>query len=301
MVRGVGFEPTNLCRIAASVVENKIDFNNYALWLSQNYRPFTARTRLCYAKKYASCLINRDLGSLKMFTSSKREHILKALSALSKYMGMHENFVRLVKDNGYKWSGRNSDDLIIARLLKNVDKQAIFQWIRDVKAKAREVSDLIDFMLVSGLRLVEAIESNNLIIRLDKEGKLDTYYREDKETLEHFRFKDLFIRNSKKTFISFVHPTVVYRLAMNEPLEYGNVQKMVSWRTGKLRFADIRELHNTLLNKYLTQPEIDFLAGRVSTNVFMTNYFNINLVDDVKVRYFKAIHDIQDELEQTLN
>jgi intergrase/recombinase len=73
---------------------------------------------------------------------------------------------------------------------------------------------------------------------------------------------------------------------------------MVSWRVGKLKFADIRELHNTMLNKHLTQPEIDFLAGRVSTNVFMTNYFNINLINDLKDRYFQALNKIQDELER---
>jgi len=295
----VGFEPTNLYRIAASVVaeEAKIDLSKYSLWLSQNYRPFTARTRLCYARKYAYCLLKKDLSSLVMLTDSQREHVLKALSALSKYMGMHELFIRMVKNHGFKWSGRNSDDPIISRLLKNVDAQGIFQWIRDVKAKARELSDLMDFMLATGLRLIEAIESNNLIIKLDKEGKLSTYYNEDKEVLEHFRFKETFIRNSKKTFISFVPATLVYRMAMNESLEYSNVQKIVSWRIGRLRFADIRELHNTLLNKHLTQPEIDFLAGRVSTNVFMTNYFNINLISDLKTRYFKAINQIQDGLE----
>jgi hypothetical protein len=298
VVRGVGFEPTNPYGIAASVVESKIDFNEYSLWLSNNYRPFTARTRLCYAKKYGNCLLTRNLGNLKMLTDSQREHVLKALSALSKYMGIHEDFVRLVKNHGFKWNGRKSDDIIISRLLKNVDKQGILLWIRDVKAKVREISDLMDFMLATGLRLIEAIESQNLIIKLDNEGKLDTYYSEDKETLEHFRFKDIFIRNSKKVFVSFVRPTLIYRIAMNKPLEYRNVQKMVSWRIGKLRFSDIRELHNTMLNKHLTQPEIDFLAGRVSTNVFMINYFNINLVNDLKDRYFEVVNDIQDELER---
>jgi len=135
------------------------------------------------------------------------------------------------------------------------------------------------------------------MIKLDKKEKLSTYYNEDREVLEHFGFKETFIRNSKKTFISFVPATLVYRIAMNEPLEYSNAQKIVIWRIGKLRFADIRELHNTLMNKHLTQPEIDFLAGRVSTNVFMTNYFNINLISDLKTRYFKAINQIQDGLE----
>jgi len=55
------------------------------------------------------------------------------------------------------------------------------------------------------------------------------------------------------------------------------------------RFSDIREAHGTFITKHLKQPEIDFLHGRVSTNVFMANYFNPALIVDLKERTFKAI------------
>ncbi|HEX69428.1 MAG TPA: hypothetical protein ENG10_03950 [Candidatus Bathyarchaeota archaeon] len=64
----------------------------------------------------------------------------------------------------------------------------------------------------------------------------------------------------------------------------------------KSRFGDVREVHGTFLTKYLRQPEIDFLHGRVSTNVFMQNYFNPALISDLKERVFKAIKEIETKI-----
>jgi intergrase/recombinase len=112
--------------------------------------------------------------------------------------------------------------------------------------------------------------------------------------LEHFRFKDLFIRRSKKAFVSFVPKDLVLRISRNHPLKskFG-VQKRVKLCGLKLRFADIREAHASILTKYLTPSEIDFLHGRVGTSVFMQNYFNPALISDLKDRVFKAIMEIQ--------
>ena len=52
----------------------------------------------------------------------------------------------------------------------------------------------------------------------------------------------------------------------------------------KQGFSEIREVYASLAVKTLRQPEIDFLQGRVSSNVFMRNYFNPNWIDDLKKR-----------------
>jgi intergrase/recombinase len=303
LVRGVGFGPTNPYGIAASGRKSapidEIDAKTLVLfkkWLFKNYRPFTANPRYCYAKKFAHCLLERDLSNLRMLSDCKREHVLKALSSLSKFLGIHEDFRRLVKNYGLKWSGRNSDDVIISRLLKNVNAGEIFQWIRDTKTNVPELNSLLDLMAITGLRLIEAIESINLIIHLNREGKLNTYYDVEKQTLEHFRFKETFIRNSKKVFISFVPKELIQKIAQDKPLDYDSVQKVTEWRMKKLRFGDIRELHASMLTRHLSQPEIDFLHGRVSTNVFMTNYFNVNLISDLRQRVFGAIKEIQTQV-----
>jgi hypothetical protein len=60
----------------------------------------------------------------------------------------------------------------------------------------------------------------------------------------------------------------------------------------KLRFGDIREIHGTLATKFLNEVEINFLHGRVSSSVFMTNYFNPVWISDLKQRTFESVKAI---------
>jgi intergrase/recombinase len=60
-----------------------------------------------------------------------------------------------------------------------------------------------------------------------------------------------------------------------------------------MRFGDLREYYATVMTKWLTPAEIDFLQGRVSGSVFMRHYFNPALIADLKERTFKGLSQIQ--------
>ena len=191
----------------------------------------------------------------------------------------------LVKNYSLKWSGRKAEDLILDRITKVENPDEIFNWIKQVKRVRPELSVFMDFMAVTGLRLVEAVNSYNLIIKLNEEDRLDEYYDLEREVLEHFRFKEIFFRHTKKAFISFVPATLIQRISENKPLtSVVAVQNMVRKKGFKLRFSDIRENHGTLATKHLKDNEIDFLHGRVTSSVFMKNYFNPSLISDLKAR-----------------
>ncbi len=57
--------------------------------------------------------------------------------------------------------------------------------------------------------------------------------------------------------------------------------------------ARIREAHATLMTKHLKDNEVDFLHGRVTSNVFMRNYFNPALIVDLRTRAQRAAMNIQ--------
>jgi intergrase/recombinase len=167
-------------------------------------------------------------------------------------------------------------------------------WIKKVKRVRPELSLFMDFMAVTGLRLVEAVNSYNLIIKLNREGRLDEYYSVEREVLEHFRFKEIFFRHSKKAFISFAPATLIQRVSENKPLtSVIAIQNMVRKKGLKLRFSDIRETYGTLATKHLKDNEIDFLQGRVNSSVFMKNYFNPSLIEDLSARAYKVANEIQ--------
>ena len=122
--------------------------------------------------------------------------------------------------------------------------------------------------------------------------RLNEYYNSENKVLEHFRFKQIFLRRSKKAFISFVPMNLVERISQKRPLTSPvAVQNLVRKKGLKVRFADIRETHATFMTKYLKDNEIDFLHGRVASNVFMRNYFNPSMIGDLKERAIPAIEE----------
>jgi len=263
----------------------------------KTYRVKTARERFNYARQYAYCLFEGNFSDLKVLSEEKRGHVLKALSALAKYLGEYQKFQQLVKDYGLKWSGKAKDALLIQRLTKVVDADEIFNWVKMVKVEVPELAVFMDFVAVTGLRLIEAVEAFNLIVRLAKEGKLNEYYNIETNALENYKFRDLFIRRTKKSFVVFVPRALVEKISCSEPLASANaVLKKLQKRGLECRFGDVREAHASFLTKYLNQNEIDFLHGRIGTSVFMHNYFNPALIGDLKDRVFKAIAEIQNKI-----
>ena len=275
-----------------------IDWQKFRDWLDQKaYKRDVASSMFSYAKQFSSCLTGRDLSKVAGLRDSFRPNVMKALSALAKFLGCYEDYKQLIRQYGLKWGGRSADDLIIDRLNKIKNPDEVFEWIRQAKAARPDLTDFLDLMAVSGLRLVEAVSSYNLIVRLSRENKLQEYYHVEHQTLEHFKFKEIFIRKSKKAFISFVPGELVKRIGENDLLTSPDaVQKLLQKRGLKLRFADIREAHASFSTKFLKDTEIDFLHGRVTTNVFMRNYFNPALITDLQARALQGIQEIQQKV-----
>jgi Uma2 family endonuclease len=115
--------------------------------------------------------------------------------------------------------------------------------------------------MFTSLRYEEAVNAYGLIIELSSEGRLKDYYNAYNDTLEHFRFRELFIRNSKKVFISFVSEEMVTEISQSQKQTYNSIQCKLKRRKMKLRFADLREYYASVMTKYLSQPEIDFYRG----------------------------------------
>jgi len=217
---------------------------------------------------------------------------MKALSALAKFLGLYGEFKDLIKNYGLKWNSGNVDDLIISRLTKANENDDILKWIGRIKDKLPKLDVFLDFVLASGSRYEESVKAYNLIIDLARKKRLNEYYNVEAEALEHFRFKQHFILRTKKVFISLIPKTSIQKISKQDKLTCTQINKQIQRNGFKLRFGDVREFYATYMTKWLAQPEIDFLQGRVSANVFMRNYFNPALIDDLKERVYRAIMKI---------
>lgn len=146
----------------------------------------------------------------------------------------------------------------------------------------------MDFIVVTGLRFEEALNAYNLVVELTRSGRLDEYYNAEQNILEHFRFKNLFLRRTKKAFMSYAPKELIKEISSKgSPLTKDMIIKRIQRLRLKQRFADLREFYASYSTKYLRQPEIDFIQGRVSASVFMRNYFNPIWIVDLKDRTLK--------------
>jgi hypothetical protein len=218
--------------------------------------------------------MNRNLSTLRALSNGKRLHALKGLSALAKFSGVYTDFRELVRTYGLKWS-MNNDDVILARLARKCNTNELVGWIKTIKNRIPVSSLFMDFITVTGLRFDEAINSYNMVAKGNRE-----YYNPEQQLLEHFRFRQVFIRRTKKVFISFVPKDLIARI--ESPLTYDTIKKRLQRRRLRSRFAEKREFYASYSTKHLRQREIDFIQGRTSTNVFMRNYFNPTWIDDLK-------------------
>jgi len=242
-------------------------------------------------------LFSGEASELLRLSNGVRKMALASLANLAKFLGLYEDFKRLVKNYGLKWSSGKSEDYLISRMAHMENNGSVLEWVRLVKAKIPQLSVFVDFTVLSGLRLREAVHSYNLIIQLSREGRLSEYYNEANEALEHYRFKGLFMRRSKKVFVSFVPKRLIERISKQEKLTLYQISNWVR-RDKKLksRFPELREYYATVMTKWLNPAEIDFLQGRISGSVFMRNYFNPALISDLKDRVFKGLTEIQSKL-----
>jgi hypothetical protein len=271
-----------------------VNWRAFEKWLRENFSYSYAKDLLNYSKRFCHVLFNGEASELLRLSESVRKVVMASLSNLSKFLGVYSEWKRLVEGYGLKWSSGKSEDYLISRMAHTENNENVLEWVKQVKAKIPQLSVFMDFMILSGLRLREAVNSYNLIIDLAREGRLSEYYNFENEALEHYRFKSLFIRRSKKVFVSFIPERLVEAISKQEKLTLHQISNWVR-RDKKLksRFPELREYYATVMTKWLNQSEIDFLQGRISGSVFMRNYFNPALITDLHERVFKGLTEME--------
>jgi intergrase/recombinase len=216
-----------------------------------------------------------------------------------------------MKKFGLVWNGQKKTAVFVGRFTSksNREPDAIWSWIRKVKEADAGLSDFMDLISFSGMRLVEAVNCYNLIgstakkeglqLLLSPDGKerVSGYYDFERECLEHFWFGELFLRETKNVFLSFAPKDLVTRISESKPVpSSANITKFCRRRLGESQLKMIRKAQGTFMLNYLKKEEVDLLQGRVTGDIFMTNYFTPSVLTGLKSRVFQGIADIQGKI-----
>ena len=253
-------------------------------YVMNEYSRVHALNILNYARKYGRLLVMGDLSPLLELSPDKRRHVLTALAALAKFTGRYEEFKRLKARYGIKVEKPSK---IMAQIDSSSLKE-LAEWI----TRAREIlGAFIDFALATGMRPTVALESFNLVRELHEKGRLGDYYKDG--WLEHFRYEKLFLRRTKKVYVSYAPREIIEAvIEYPERLSVEKIRHRLEKVGLEVKLKQIRKLWASYMARFLSEPEINLIQGRVSKSVFMQHYFNPNYVPELKERLEKGIRSL---------
>jgi hypothetical protein len=154
-------------------------WNNFKDYLiAQNQRPHTIRNKLQYVKRFYNVLEKEDAKCLLNLSVETRQHAIKSLSSLSKYLGVYDKWLDLIKRYQLKWPKKGGYD-VFQKIFSNQDQSysSMVKWIKDsIHTLPKEYGNLLLVNTLTGLRPDESYNAISLIktkpdVYVDRERK----------------------------------------------------------------------------------------------------------------------------------
>ena len=270
-----------------TILGSVLDWGRFQEYVRNNYSRVHASAIINYAKRYAYLLSHGDLSPLLTLSRDKRRHVIASLSALARFVGRYDEWVKLRQKYGLKVE----QNVKISFQIDDSSLKELLEWIAKARIALGEYASYLDLLLATGVRPTEAVLIFNLLIDLNSKGRLDAYYRN--EWLEHFRFETMFCRRSKNVYVSYAPSDIVDAVTrVTSKISLSKVRRMIESSGLDVRLKQVRKLWASYMTRFLTESEINLLQGRVGKSVFMTHYFNPNYVVDLKKRVEKGVKSL---------
>ena len=134
---------------------------------------------------------------------------MEALTAYSKYYGSYEKWCQIRKSYSLHWTNGNESLQVMQPFFnRDLNMDTMLQKVKAmVKVLPIHMGLVIRHAVLTGLRPSEAVESVRLLTCKDNTSTttcMSSYYNADSQALEHFRFPDIFLRQTKKAYISYI-------------------------------------------------------------------------------------------------
>lgn len=206
---------------------------------------------------------------------------MRALANLSKYYGCYDHWKSIKQKYDLKWTTGNDLDVFKAMVDDQHNYTAMVNWLKDTCSKIpKPYANILLFDVLTGLRPTEACQS----IELFRSQAADKYLNNENMTLEHYKFPDIFIRTTKKAYISIVDERI---LALAKGTHhnggYNSLRLKIKAAGLEMHMKYCRTIFSTYLRMHGIESElIDLLQGRIPRTVFARHYFRPDFDKDMK-------------------
>jgi hypothetical protein len=276
-------------------IDLNIDLAEYREFLLSKFSRSYALQLFNNGIKYFDYLENPQ--GISALPTSVRGNVLKAMVNLAKYTGKYEEYKIKLKNHGIKWINHDNAFNSFLRIINNSHSN-LGAWYKTAQNTLRDNEKLwLRFNLLTGLRKQESINAFNLIIELSQQNKLSEYYISEIEILEHFKYAKLFLRQTKKVYISIVNRDLISKIANSQPASYSAIRKRLTRNKQNLRFKELRSYFATYLRKKGILAEyVDLLQGRIPKSVFARHYLKIEDVKDLVAQVLAVTENLEETL-----
>jgi intergrase/recombinase len=267
MVGLPGFEPGSI----EPKGTRPINWDEYKQCLLSKHAKGYAVQLFEHSKKYFNLLDN--VNGIQLVKPTARNNVINGLTALSKYLGTYELFMKNMNAHGIK---RVKADPVQAftRIFNSKAHEGLGEWYNQAMAVLAENERLyLRFMLLSGVRAMEGVKAFNLIVELGSRYK-EEYFNEQTGFLEHFKYPKMFMRNSKNLYVSAVPKELLDQIARSRKVSYNAIDKKLDRAGQIMRIKQLRSYYATRMREMgLLSEQIDLVQGRVGKSIFLQHYF----------------------------
>ena len=225
---------------------------------------------------------------------------MKGLAALSKYLGCYDSWLQTRKRYNLKWTTGEESLQALHRYFD--DSLSLDVMMAKVKEMIRLLGGImgriVKFAVLTGLRPGEVIESVKLLKSDCPNYPNYYYYNEKRQALEHFRFPSVFLRKTKKAYISFVTVDMIIELVqgLDEVPSYTAIRQVCRKKGIYCNMSYCRRTFASWLAKEgISDVTIDMLQGRTAKSVLVQHY--LAPMADYRQRVLAAVDSLQREIE----
>lgn len=144
-----------------------------------------------------------------------------------------------------------------------------------------------------------ACDQMKLVRAYPLSSELGIYLKQESMILEHYKYPAIFIRNSKKAFISAVNEQVIQVAQASQASQdcsYAALRSCLKKRGLDMNMAYCRKIYATYMRKSGIEGEIiDLLQGRTPKSVFARHYFRPDFAVEMK-RVVQTLQKFYQEL-----
>lgn len=163
----------------------------------------------------------------------------------------------------------------------------------------RQMALVIRHALLTGLRPSEACESVRLL-RVSQDSR-ESYYNPERQMLQHYLYPEIFLRATKKAYISYITLDNLQRIRLlgpNTPTPTWNSIRSACKRRGiKMNMCLCRRIFASwLIQSGIDSNTVDMLSGRVPSSVLARHYQTPDL--SLGQRVLAAVDKLQKEIEK---